>query len=214
MAVANHINELAAQLIPTMAPRGFKYLKSRRAFQRTTKYGRDIIDILNSNYHLHFGFGVRHEAVQKLLSEWGLGFDTTTATVCQNGFNVHPNRPISYAGSTFWQFSPTFDLATVASEASLFVTEVVLPWVEKFGDPIKLREALANNDGWVISHRPWEVVAALDVLAGKDEDVPKYLATQKELAQANKWIPDRVQKLASFSEMIELRLRERRRTSQ
>ncbi len=209
MAVADQIHELATHLLPILSLLGFKYLKSRRAFQRTTNYGRDIVDLLNSRFHLYFGFGVRHETVQNLLSDWGSGSDSTTATVCQNGLNIHPNRSISYAGPTYWEFSPTFDLTTVAPEASRFVTEVVLLWLEKFGDSTKLREALANADGWVISHRPWEVVVALDVLAGRDEDVPKYLAEQKELARAKKWIPDRVQRLASCSEMFSTRLRER-----
>jgi hypothetical protein len=169
--------------------------------------------LLNSSFHLYFGFGVRYEAVQDLLSEWGSASDRTTPTVCQNGLNVGPNCPISYGGPTFWAFSPNLDLTKVAPEASCFIGEVVLPWFEKFGDPTRLRQALANDDGWVISHRPWEVVVALDVLAGRDEDVPKYLAAQKELAKVNKWVPDRVQQLTSFSEMISPRLQERHRTS-
>ena len=193
MAVADHIHELATHLVPILSPLGFKYLKSRRALRRTTKYGRDVVDLLNSRFHLYLGFGVRHEAVENLLSEWGSGSQNTTATVCQNGLNVHPNRPISYPGPTIWEFSPTFDLNTVVSEASRFVAEVVLPWLQKFGDPIKLREALANDDGWVIAHRPWEIVVALDSLAGKEQEVPNYLAAQEQLARVNKWVPDRAE---------------------
>ena len=170
IAVADHIHELATHLVASLSPLGFKYLKSRRAFHRTTKYGSDVIDLLSSRFHLYFGFGVRHEAVQNLLCEWGSRSDGTMSTVCQNGLNVHPNRPISYGGPTFWEFSPNFDLTKVAPEASRFVDEVVLPWLEKFGDPIKLRQASANDDGWIICHQPWEVVVALDILTGKDQN--------------------------------------------
>lgn len=127
MGVADHIHDLATHLIPILSPLGFTYLKSRRAFERTTKYGRDVIDLLNSRFHLYFGFRVRHEAVQNLLSEWGLGWDGTSATVYMNGLNVHPNRPISYGGPTIWEFSPAFDLTNVTFEARRFIDEVVLP---------------------------------------------------------------------------------------
>lgn len=211
MGVAECVYELAAHLIPGLSPSGFKYLKSRRAFHRTTKYGCDVINLMNSSYHLYFNFSVRHEAVQNLLSEWGSDSDRTTPTVYQNGFNVHPNRPISYGDATFWAFSPTFDLNKVGPEANRFIDHVVLPWLERLGDPIKLRQALANDDGWAISHRPWEVVVALDILAGSDQEVPKYLEAQRELARLNKWVPDRLRQLSSISEMLLSRLQDRRR---
>lgn len=70
---------------------------------------------------------------------------------------------------------------------------------------------MANDDGWVIAHRPWEVVVALDILKCKDQQVTEYLAEQMELARVNKWVPDRIQQLAAFTEMISSRLQDRHR---
>jgi hypothetical protein len=62
MGVTDHIHELATHRLPILSHLGFKYLKSRRAFHRTTKYGRDVIEFLNSRLHLYFGFGVWNDA--------------------------------------------------------------------------------------------------------------------------------------------------------
>ena len=92
----------------------------------------------------------------------------------------------------------------VLPEIHRFLDAVVLPWLEKFADCGNVRNALAADDGWVISLRPWEIVAALDILSAKEVDLIAYFLEQRK--KASKWVPSRAQEFDSFVRSISSRL--------
>ncbi len=126
------------------------------------------------------------------------------ATIFQNSYNVHPNRPISYPGPTFWYRSPPIDWAELLPEVDRFLDAVILPWLAQFADCKNVRNALAANDGWAISLWPWEIVAAFDILAHREDDLIVYLSEQQK--KALKWDPQWAAKFHSFVESISARL--------
>jgi hypothetical protein len=171
---------LASHLGAVLQPRGFKYQKSLRSFRRNTTYGQDVIDVdvkrnQDGSYMVSFIFGVRHTAVEDQRARFGLPTDRTMATVVQNSFNIHPNRPIDYPGPTLWSVPPAYNWAGVLPEVLQFLEAVVLPWLEKYADPQRLRASVVADDGWVIALQPWEIVAALDIPAGRAPELARYL---------------------------------------
>ena len=202
-------SELASHLGPSLEPLGFKYVKSLRSFRRKSAYGHDLITLdvtraSDGSYRIAFTFQVRHDAIEKLRATFGTHTSSTMATIFQNSYNVHPNRPISYPGPTFWYRSPPIDWAELLPEVDRFLDAVILPWLAQFADCKNVRNALAANDGWAISLWPWEIVAAFDILAHREDDLIVYLSEQQK--KALKWDPQWAAKFHSFVESISARL--------
>jgi len=89
-------------------------------------------------------------------------------------------------------------------DVNRFLDAVVLPWLERFADAKNVRNSLAADDGWAISHWPWEIVAAFDILAQREDDLIVYFSEQQ--MKSRKWDPQPATKLNSFVESISARL--------
>ena len=158
----------------------------------------------NGSYIISFTFQVRHDAIEELCATFDTHTNATMATIFQNSNNVHPNRPISYAGPTFWNRWAPIDWDELSPDVNRFLDAVVLPWLEKFADAKNVRDSLAADDGWAISHWPWEIVAAFDILTKKDNELIVYLSEQQ--MKSRKWDPLRATKPNSFVASILARL--------
>ncbi|WP_028973429.1 hypothetical protein [Spirochaeta cellobiosiphila] len=173
---------------------GFKYLKSRNAYETNDKIKKKII--LNvvtpdagRNYSVAFYYGVVHKEVDTFISIiYNKEPNKYFNTMYQFSYNDNDSKDRKFKERNDWHFLKEDNFISFKSQITKYIKEHVLPQLDSWIDLLTIRSQLESEIKNNIIIKPYENIIGIDCVL-KDHDhakqyIESFISRNQEKAES------------------------------